>query len=124
MFLKTYNTEFDDIIITFSDQNGRSLEIEDKVNLHCLLINRNDMFFYRTNNKKGYIKGYGFLSFTRNISYKYEKKLLNTTTKTGLDAAKTASKKIVHKTAEAIGKLIGNKVAKKIVKPKLMPEAN
>ena len=39
MFLKTYNTEFDEIIITFTDQNGRPLEIEDKVNL-TLLINK------------------------------------------------------------------------------------
>ena len=38
MFLKTYNTEFDKII-SFTDQNGRSLEIEDKVNL-TLLINK------------------------------------------------------------------------------------
>ena len=39
MFLKTYNTEFDEIIITFTDQKGRPLEIEDKVNL-TLLINK------------------------------------------------------------------------------------
>ena len=39
LFLKTYNTEFDEIIITFTDQNGRPLEIEDKVNL-ALLINK------------------------------------------------------------------------------------
>ena len=32
-FLKTYNTEFDEIIKTFTDQNGRPLEIEDKSNL-------------------------------------------------------------------------------------------
>ena len=31
--MKTYNTEFDEIIITFMDQNGRLLEIENKVNL-------------------------------------------------------------------------------------------
>ena len=30
----------------------------------------------------------------------------NTATKTGLDAAKTASKKVVHKTTEATGKFI------------------
>ena len=67
VFLKTYNTKFDEIIITFTDQ------IEDKVNLtllinkqktkliwHCLLINRNDKLFelsnatlfYRTKNEK------------------------------------------------------------------------
>ena len=30
LFLKTYNTEFDDIIITFTDKNGRLFEIEEK----------------------------------------------------------------------------------------------
>ena len=39
VFLKTYNTEFDEIVITFTDQNGRPLEIEDKINL-ALLINK------------------------------------------------------------------------------------
>ena len=38
-FLKIYNTGFDEIIVTFTDQNGRPLEIEDKVNL-TLLINK------------------------------------------------------------------------------------
>ena len=31
MFLRTYDTEFDDIIITFTGQNDRPLEIGDKV---------------------------------------------------------------------------------------------
>ena len=39
VFLKTYNTEFDETIIKFTDQNGRLLEIEEKVNL-TLLINK------------------------------------------------------------------------------------
>ena len=33
VFLKTYNTEFDNITITTTDQNSRPLEIEDKVSL-------------------------------------------------------------------------------------------
>ena len=37
VFLKTYNREFDDIIITFTDQNGRLLEIKDKVNLTLII---------------------------------------------------------------------------------------
>ena len=37
VYLKTYNTEFDDIIITFTNQNGRPLEIKDKVNLTLLI---------------------------------------------------------------------------------------
>ena len=32
VFLKTYNTEFDEINITFADQNGRPMKIEDKIN--------------------------------------------------------------------------------------------
>ena len=39
VFLKTCNTEFDEIFVTFTDQNGRPLEIEDKVNL-ILVINK------------------------------------------------------------------------------------
>ena len=39
MLLKTYNTKLDDIDITFTDQNGKPLEIVDKVNL-TLLINK------------------------------------------------------------------------------------
>ena len=33
MYLKIYDTKFHEIIITFTDQNGRPLEIEDKVYL-------------------------------------------------------------------------------------------
>ena len=39
---------------------------------------------------------------------------MDTVTITGIDAAKTTSKKVVHKTVEATGDLIGNKVADKI----------
>ena len=38
VFLKTFNTELDEILITFTGRNGRPLETEDKVNL-TLLIN-------------------------------------------------------------------------------------
>ena len=37
MFLITCNTEFDEIIIPFTDQRGRPLEIEDEVNLTLLI---------------------------------------------------------------------------------------
>ena len=39
---------------------------------------------------------------------------MDTATKTGIDAAKTASKRVVKKTAEATEDLIGNKIADKI----------
>ena len=61
-----------------------------------------------------YVKGYGFLSFARKCGDKYGKKLIDTATKTGIPAAKTASKRVVQKTAEANGDLIGNKIADKV----------
>ena len=39
---------------------------------------------------------------------------MDTATKTGIDAAKTASKRVVKKTAEAAGDLMGIKIADKI----------
>ena len=48
-----------------------------------------------------YVEGYGFLSFPRKFGHKYGKKIIDTATKTGIDAAKTASKRVVQKTAEA-----------------------
>ena len=58
-----------------------------------------------------YVKGYGFLSVARKFGDKYGKKLMDTATKTEIDAVKTASKRLVPKTAEATGELIGNKIA-------------
>ena len=39
---------------------------------------------------------------------------MNTVTKTGIDAAKSASKRVVQENAEATGDLIGNKIADKV----------
>ena len=70
---------------------------------------------YSTETKfRKYVKGYGFLSFARTFGNKYGKKLMDTATKTGIDAAKTTSKRVIQKTAEATGDLIGNKIADKI----------
>ena len=68
-----------------------------------------------------YVEGYGFLSFARKFGDKYRKKLMDTETKTRIDATKTASKRVVQKTAEATGDLIENKIASQITslsKPK------
>ena len=65
-----------------------------------------------------YVKGYGFLSFAKNmgksLSNKYGQKLLDSAKKSTTDAIKTASKRTIQKTAEATGELIGNKIADKI----------
>ena len=56
-----------------------------------------------------YVKGYSVLSFARKFEDKYGKKLMDPATKTGIDAAKAVSKRVVQKTAEATGDLIGKK---------------
>ena len=61
-----------------------------------------------------YVKGYVFLSFARTFSDKCGKKIMDTATKTGIDAAKTTSKRVVQKTADTTGDLIVNKIADKI----------
>ena len=65
-----------------------------------------------------YVKGYGFLSFAKNmgknLSNKYGQKLLDSAKKSTTDPIKTASKRAIQKTAEATGDLIGNKIAYKI----------
>ena len=71
------------------------------------------------------MKGYGFLSFARNIgthaakvaknmSNKYRQKLVDSAKKFATDAIKIASKRAIQKTAGATGDLIGNKIAEKI----------
>ena len=60
--------------------------------------------FYKTHEQEIYVKRYGYLSFAR----KYKKQLFDT----GLDAAKTAFKKVVHKT----GEFLGNKFADAVTK--------
>ena len=65
-----------------------------------------------------YVKGYGLLYFAKNmgknLSNKYGQKLLDSAKKSTTDAIKTASKRVIQKTAEATGDLIGNKTADKI----------
>ena len=72
-----------------------------------------------------YVKGYGFLSCARKFGDTYGKKIIDTATKKEIDAAKTASERVVQKTPEATGDLIGIKKADKISsagKPKEKPK--
>ena len=76
--------------------------------------------------ERRYVKGYGFLSFAKNIgthavkvaknmSNKYSQKLGDTAKKSATDAIKTAfQKEQFKKTVETTGDLIGNKIADKI----------
>ena len=67
---------------------------------------------------KIYVKGYGFLSFAKNIgknvSNIYSQKFLDSAKKYTKDVIKTGSKRKIPKTAEASGDLIDNKIADKI----------
>ena len=78
--------------------------------------------------ERRYGKGYGFLSFARNLSNKYGQKLADSPKKSATDAFKIASKGAIQKPAEATGYLIVNKIAYKITsyskKPANEPHSN
>ena len=61
------------------------------------------------------LKAMVFCYLEENLVINMVKKLMDTATKTGIDAAKTTSKRVVQKTAEAAGDLIGNKIADKLL---------
>ena len=67
--------------------------------------------------ERRYVKGYGILSFVRNIgthatkvaknlNNKYDQKLVDGAKKSATDAFKNASKRAIQKTAEATGDLL------------------
>lgn len=92
VLLKTYNTQSNNIIITFKDQNGTPLELQEKVNLTSLTNVYNHLF--RTSMNE-------FLSFARNLSKKYGKKFCYRKRNT---CCKNYFQIKFHKTAEATGK--------------------
>ena len=73
-----------------------------------------------------FVKGYGFLSFTKNLgksigkdinknlSGKYSQKLLDYAKQSATDAFKTASKRAIQKSVEAAGNLTNDKIANRI----------
>ena len=75
--------------------------------------------------ERRHVKGYGLLSFAKNIgthvakvakniSNKCSQKPVATAKKSATDAIKTASKRAIQQSAEPTGDLIGNKIADKI----------
>ena len=75
--------------------------------------------------ERRYVKGYGFLSFARNIgthrtkiaknlNNKYCQKLADSAKKSATDALKIAGIRAIQKTAEASGDLVGNFIADRI----------
>ena len=114
MFLDTYNTEFDDMIIRFTDQNGRPLETEDKVNLK-LLINKQTLHVILQNKEQENMsKDQDFYHSQKIYPINTGKKYWIPLQKQDQMVAKTVFKNVVHKTVKATSALIGNKIAGKI----------
>ena len=75
--LKTANAEFQSIQLWFTVQNTRPLEIEDSANITLIIAQTLKKMRYSTEpNYRKYIKGYGFLPFSRKFGDKYGKKLM------------------------------------------------
>ena len=80
-----------------------------------------------------FVKSYGFLSFannivksiSKNLNGKYSQKILDYAKQSETDAVKASSKRVVQKTAETTGDLIGNKIADTNTKvSKTLPQNN
>ena len=65
--------------------------------------------------ERRYVKGYGFLSFARNLNNKYGQMLVDSAKKSAIDAFKVASKRAIQETSEATGALVENTIANKII---------
>ena len=64
-----------------------------------------------------FVKGYGFgKNISKNLSAKYNQKLLDPTKQSATDALKNTSKQLISVTAEVTGSFINNKIADKITK--------
>ena len=65
-----------------------------------------------------YVKGYGFLSFAKNIGKnlgnKYSQKIIDAAKKSTMDAIKTATQRVIQKAPEAKGDFVSNKITDKI----------
>ena len=135
------NTEFSEIEIWFTDQNNNSLEIEDNVNI-SLIINTSYLRSYKMRyslepSYRRYVQRQGFMSFAKNIGNKYGrktfdksidvgksmkkkygKKILDNSISAGKDLKKLkiAGKKVLTKSADTTGDMIGNKIADRITK--------
>ena len=101
IFLKTFNSEFQTIEVWFTDQNNQPLEIKDRINLTLVIeytrFHRIKIRYSIEPRVRIYVKGYGFLSFAKNIgknvTNKYGQKLFDSAKKSKTDAIKNCFKK-------------------------------
>ena len=109
------NIEFSFVEVCFTDQACKALEIEDNVNLSLIIsqtLQKSDT--QQNQDLENTLTDMTFCHLKENMGINMVKELMDTATKTGIDAAKTGLKRVVQKTAEATGDLIGNKITDKI----------
>ena len=71
VFFKSYSNEFNEIIITITDQNGRPLEIEYKVNLTLLINKLKCDVVLQNQEQENMLKDVDFYHFLENIKNNY-----------------------------------------------------
>ena len=115
------------------DKDGEKapkLESVEVVLVHCNLVNNSYqqsskvLFTFVTDKKHGQlmITSPHSLMMLMFLGDKYGKKLRDSAIKTSEEFAKTVGKKVIHKSAEATGDLVGSKIADKITKLKSKKE--
>ena len=83
------------------------------------------MYYSIESRERRYVKGYGFLSFAKNLgthatkvaknlNNKYDQKVVDSAKKSTTDSLKIRGKRAIQKTPEASGDLVGNFIADKI----------
>ena len=108
VFFKSFNSEFQEIKFWFTDQASALLELEDKINI-TLIIKQCIKMRYSIEPGE---RRYGFLSFDKNLSNKYGKKLMNIAIKTGTNFNSKCGKKLTDtaiKTGKDFATIAGKK---------------
>ena len=83
------------------------------------------MYYSIESRERRYVKGYGFLSFAKNLgthatkvaknlNNKYDQKVVDSAKKSATGSLKIPDKRAIQKTPEASGDLVGNFIADKI----------
>ena len=117
--MKTFNSEFQEIKIWFTDQTSKPLEVEDKINITLIikLCGLSIKMRYSIEpRERRYVKRYGFLSFARKFGNKYGKKLMNNAIKTGTNFNSKYGKKLTDtaiKTGKDFATISGKKNSSK-----------
>ena len=79
IFKKTFNSEYSDIEVWFTDQTSQPLETEDRINWTLIIkdVVIIKMHYWIKTRDQIYVKDYRLLSFANNMSDKYSQKPLD-----------------------------------------------